>query len=157
MSSQNLEKIIASGIKDAVIRHYYPWNLKISTWKPVLDKILEIFSGTEKDIEEKLKNHSLRLSEPNMRMITLFLINSFLPDSEIWRDIIEIKSKRVETPYSAQTYYKFVLIPKEEALKKCSPLWVYKNYDEVKEFMKDDNELYKRLNSLEKIIIEEDD
>ena len=148
-----LEKTIQTGISQAILKKF---NIKL--WIPVVEKLLGIFGETEENLGNILTRYSIT-SSLEMKNIIIYLTNTFLQQypPELWKNILRVETIQIDTPYTTKTRYVIVILPKEDILRRCSSVWVYMHYKEVKEFMGSDNLLYDKLKSLENIYVEEND
>ena len=83
--------------------------------------------------------------------ILSFLIQNFISEDhpgELWKRVIEIKTSYLDTPYDTKLRHSIVVYPKETVLSMMTPVWVWKHYKEVEEFMSESNEFYNQINKL---------
>lgn len=89
-----------------------------------------------------------------------FWISSVLqiPKNKLWDNIFKITSKLYEVSYhgsgkeNSNITIDFSLLSKKEQLNGIPGFWIYENRKEVDEFMREDNIIYNRLNSIKENI-----
>lgn len=147
-----MEEIILESYHEAIIKTlFYRNNFNFQNWEGLFRDVLEVFEKKIDDIPKTLENYVYHQTKEPIIDILSFLIQNFISENhpgELWKRVFEIKTSYLDTPYDTKLRHSIVVYPKETVLSMMTPVWVWKHYKEVEEFMSESNEFYNQVNKL---------
>ena len=134
-----LEQIICRELEN-----YVKTKLSCEKWDQVYLDIMSITGLSPVDIQRALSKYQF---SGDMGDMFVYVLNHYIQNrypNELWRDLVSLSKREVDTPYKTVTTWIIKVMSKRDKLNSLSSDWVYEHHSEVEEFM-GDNPFYNEI------------
>lgn len=154
----NTKELLDDLYKDKLINKYLKNNEDMwKGWEKEFLRLKNLFKLNDIDLVKIFNECKVSVPcEDPYKVFYEFALNSVLPKSPLWENIIEIKKDISPLGYHGSSIdiqvinYYLIVHSKEFQLNSKNSMWVYSNYDEVSEFLNDSNKLYQSILDISK-------